>query len=284
MPPSPAEQNPNREWQDWRSTAEELARNAGQLVRNLLAQPRQTQSKGFRDIVTDADLAAQALITGQLRQRYPSHGFWAEEENLDLPTGGPVRWLVDPVDGTSNYSRGIPNFCVSIAALVAEHVAGDQAASAQVVVGAIYDPISDDLFSAARGQGCTLNGQPMAVSATATVAEAAVAFDWGRQRAIRQRTVNAVPHFAHEVRTIRSFGSSALSLAWVACGRLDAYLSLRLGAWDIAAGTLLIEEAGGQVSTIEHTPLVMQSDTSCFASNGRLHIPLLTLMRGPAPK
>ena len=259
-------------WKEWRLTAEELARGAGQAVRQLLAQPRRLQSKGFRDIVTDADFAAQGLITNGLRQRYPTHGFWAEEENPDLPANGPVRWLIDPVDGTSNYSRNIPNFCVSIAACVEE----------LTVVGVIYDPMSDELFSAARGQGCTVNGQPCTVSETDEITETFVAFDWGRQRSIRQRIVAAVPQFAHEVRNLRSFGSTALTLAWVASGRLDAHLGLQLGAWDVAAGALLIEEAGGRVTTVDNTPLILMANTSCFSSNGRLHEELLSLLRAPA--
>jgi myo-inositol-1(or 4)-monophosphatase len=256
------------EWQQWRTAAAREARAAGALLRQMMSGPRQLHSKGFRDLVTDADFAAQQLITQGLRNEFPEHGFWAEEENSDLPTAGPVRWMVDPVDGTTNYSRGIPNFCVSIAAAVEE----------TVVVGVIYDPMSDELFSAVRGQGCTANDHPVTVSQTSSLAEGAVAIDYGRRRIVRETAVAALLGIVHDVRNIRSIGSAALALAWVAAGRLDAYLSFELGAWDIAAGALMIQEAGGQVSTVDRRPLALVASTSCAASNGLLHEPLLALV------
>jgi myo-inositol-1(or 4)-monophosphatase len=256
------------EWQQWCTAAADEARSAGALLRRLLADPRQVQSKGFRDLVTDADFAAQEQITRGLRQAFPEHGFWAEEEDSNLPTTGPVRWMIDPVDGTTNYSRGIPNFCVSIAAAVAE----------TVVVGVIYDPLRDELFRAVRGQGCTVNDRPVTVSHTSNLAEGAIAIDYGRRRVVRERAIAALLSFVHDVRNIRSIGSAALALAWVAAGRLDAYLSFELGAWDIAAGALMIHEAGGQVSTMGQEPLGLVASTSCAASNGLLHGPLLGLV------
>lgn len=256
------------EWQLWCAAAAREARLAGALLRRMMAGPRQVQSKGFRDLVTDADFAAQELITRGLRQEFPSHGFWAEEANSELPTTGPVRWMVDPVDGTTNYSRSLPNFCVSIAAAVTE----------TVVVGVIYDPMSDELFSAVRGQGCTVNGRPVTVSRTNSLADGAIAIDYGRRKVVRERAVAALLGFVHDVRNIRSIGSAALALAWVAAGRLDAYLSFELGAWDIAAGALMIQEAGGQVSTVAQGPLALVASTSCAASNGLLHEPLLALI------
>jgi myo-inositol-1(or 4)-monophosphatase len=258
------------EWQEWSAAAAGLALEAGGLLKRLLHEPRQMRSKGFRDIVTDGDFAAQQLITNGLRQRFPAHGFWAEEENPDLPTTGPVRWLIDPVDGTTNFSRNIPNFCVSIAATVSECV----------VAGVIYDPMSDELFCAVRGQGATLNGQPMHVSVTAEVSEATVANDWGRRQITRERSYTAVSRLVHRVRTLRTFGSSALTLAWVAAGRLDAHVAFELGAWDIAAGSLLIQEAGGCITTIENDPLPLAHSTTCYSSNGLLHLPLLAVIQG----
>jgi myo-inositol-1(or 4)-monophosphatase len=257
------------EWVQWCTVAEAAARDAGALLRQLLAEPRQIQSKGFRDIVTDADHAAQGLITNAIQRHFPDHGFLAEEENLALPATGPVRWLIDPVDGTSNYSRAIPNFCVSIAAAVEE----------QVVVGVIYDPMTDELFSAVQGRGCTLNGQPVVVSTTADLADAVVAIDWGRERAVREASSAAFLQLVHQVRTLRTIGSSALTLAWVAAGRLDAHLSYQLSAWDIAAGTLLIQEAGGRVTTVTNDPLRLALQTSCASSNGLLHKRVLDVVK-----
>lgn len=260
----------NPEWRQWRAAAEELARGAGALVRRMLAEPRQVQNKGFRDVVTDADFAAQQLITDGIRQRFPQHGFWAEEENPDLPSAGPVRWLIDPVDGTSNYARGIPNFCVSIAVVTEE----------QVVAGVIYDPMTDELFSALRGQGCTINGQPVTVSAIDDLGDAIVALDWGRRHPVRAASAAALPHIVHRVKTLRAIGSSALTLAWVAAGRIDTHISYELSAWDIAAGTFMIEEAGGCVTTASGAPLVLDLRTTCVSSNGLLHETLLGLIQG----
>jgi myo-inositol-1(or 4)-monophosphatase len=245
----------------WQSTAETLARSAGTLIRQLLTSPRQIQSKGFRDVVTDADFAAQQLITNGLREQFPDHGFLAEEENPDLPSEGPVQWLIDPIDGTSNYSRGIPNFCVSIAALVND----------KVVVGVIYDPMSDELFSARRQHGCTLNGVPIQTSNTPDLAEAILAIDLGRQHHIRQRSTETFLRLVHNVRSLRMIGSSALTMAWVAAGRIDGHLSYQLSAWDIAAGSLLIQEAGGRITTADNQPLVLGREVTCLSSNGMLH-------------
>lgn len=256
------------EWALWRSVAEQAAHTAGALIRRKLAEPLQVTSKGFRDLVTDADLAAQEQITDTIRQHFPDHGFLAEEKNSDLPPSGPVRWIIDPIDGTSNYSRSLPIFCVSIAVAVAE----------EVVAGVIYDPTGDELFSAVRGQGATVNGQPLRVSSTADLAEAIVGVDWGRQQAIRQRSLEALNRFAHQVRSIRALGSSALALAWVAAGRMDLYGNYRLSAWDIAAGGLLIHEAGGLMSDLHGVPVRLVENTPCVASNGLLHEQFLTLL------
>jgi myo-inositol-1(or 4)-monophosphatase len=139
--------------------------------------------------------------------------------------------------------------------------------------------MSDELFSAVRGQGCTVNGQPATVSPTTELSEVTVALDWGRRQSTRQQSIESFLQFAHQVRTVRSFGSSALALAWVAAGRLDAYLNFQLSAWDIAAGALLIQEAGGQITTVANAPLPLALSTSCFGSNGYIHAPMLSLVR-----
>lgn len=262
----------NRAWLQWQDAAATLARAAGALLRNKLVEPRRVQSKGFRDFVTDADFAAQKLITTGIREQFPEHGFIAEEENPDLPSAGPVRWLIDPVDGTSNYSRNIPNFCVSIATTVDD----------EVVIGVIYDPMHDELFSAVRGQGCRLNGEPAQVSTTTTLADAIIALDLGRSDAIRGQSTTAMLQLVHNVRSIRTIGSAALTLAWVAAGRIDAHLAFQLSPWDIAAGTLLVTEAGGQATNAHHAPLSLNGPTSCATSNGRIHDPLLALIKTPS--
>jgi len=253
------------ELQSWQLFAETTARNAGLLLRDKLAEPRQIKSKGFRDLVTDADFAAQTLITDRIRAQFPAHGFLVEEEDSTLPRTGTVRWIIDPLDGTSNYSRSIPVFCVSIAATYQD----------ELVVGVIYDPLRDELFSAARGTGSTINGKAIQVNPNTEMANATLSFDFGRGQDVRNQSLAALGELAHAVRTVRAVGSSALALAWVAAGRLDAYFNYRLSAWDIAAGALLIEEAGGCVTNFADEPVPMVERTSCLGSNGRLHRPLL---------
>lgn len=259
--------------QRWQQVAETVAVDAGQLIYRMLAEPRQITSKGFRDVVTDADVAAQHQITTAIRAHFPEHCFFVEEEDSTLPRTGPVRWIIDPIDGTSNYSRGIPIFTVSIAAAVDE----------EVVVGVIYDALHQELFSAARGQGATLNGQPLAVSAISDLGDALISMDWGRKRAIRTQALAGFQALAHHVRGVRSIGSAALALAWVAAGRLEAYLNYRLSAWDIAAGLLLIQEAGGQATDASGHSLCLVERTTCLGANHFLHRPLLDLIQEIEP-
>jgi myo-inositol-1(or 4)-monophosphatase len=233
-----------------------------------MSEPRAITAKGFRDVVTDADVAAQQLITDLIQQHFPGHGFLVEEKDSRLPSAGPVRWIIDPIDGTSNYSRGIPVFCVSVA------VAYDE----QLVVGVIYDPMRDELFRAVSGQGAQLNGQPMAVSQVAELSEAVVGIDWGRRNEVRRRSMETLEQLAPLARNARSVGSSALALAWVAAGRFDAYINHSLSAWDIAAGALLIQEAGGLISNAFNQPLGLVESTSCVGANALLHEPLLALL------
>lgn len=243
-------------------TAEIAARRAGAMLREKWSQPRQTTSKGFRDIVTDSDFASQQIIAETILSRFPDHGFLAEEEDSKLPTSGPVIWIVDPIDGTTNFSREIPAVCISIGAMVAN----------QIVAGIVYDPLRDELFHAARGHGAFLNGKPIAVS-TVTGGEATIwGMDFARTRAERQLLFDAILRYGHEVRSIRGIGAAALGLAWLAAGRIDIYLNFTLSAWDVAAAHLLIEEAGGTITCADGTPWTpAQSKRGILASNGQEH-------------
>jgi len=251
-----------------RSLSEYAATQAGQLIKEIWNQPRQISSKGFRDIVTDADLASQSLITGLIRDKFPDHGFLTEEEDPDLPSAGPIIWIIDPVDGTTNYSRHIPSFCVSISA--ARLPSDGSWTDAELLAGSIYDPMRDELFSAAKGQGSTLNHQSIQVSQTADLELAAVGFDWSRDYDRRQAMADVVGRLAHDIHTLRATGSAALGLAWVAAGRFDLYFNFRIGPWDMAAAKVIIGEAGGQVSALLGDRWDIE-DSGCIASNGRLH-------------
>lgn len=257
--------------QAWLATAETAAVQAGALLREMLAQPRELISKGYRDLVTDADFAAQKLITDLIRQRFPKHAFLVEEKDPSLPRAGSVQWVIDPVDGTSNYSRQQPNFSVSIGVAV----------SGESVVGVIYDPMRDEMFSAVAGQGSRLNGHAIQVSSEEALASAIIAVDWSRTYELRQAMLTALTGFAHEVKTIRAIGSAALALAWIAAGRLDGYLNFGLFPWDVAAGSLLIREAGGVMTDDTGRPLVLEGALRSAASNGRIHARFLELIRPP---
>lgn len=266
---------------DLRLFAEEVAKEAGSVLRAHLPSPRQVHRKGFRDLVTDADFAAQKAVTEFIGRRHPDHGFLTEEFDPSLRPSGRVLWIIDPLDGTSNYSRGVRHFGVSIAAAVSRESTLDASEYAtledyEVVAGAVYDPIREELFSAARELGATLNGNPIRVSETTTLSGVFVALDWSRDEQRRQKMLDALGRFAHHVHSVRAFGSATLALAWLACGRLDAYCNYSLFAWDLAAAGLLTEEAGGRVDDISGRPWSLNS-TDCFASNGRVHRALLDL-------
>ncbi len=239
-----------------------IAREAGALIRDLWREPRTILEKGFRDPVTDADFASQRFITAWLRDRFPTHGFLAEEVDESLPTHGPVIWIVDPVDGTTNYSRLIPGYSVSVAAAV-DH---------QVAAGAIYDPTRDELFWAVRGGGSFLGDEPLHVQPVLTLDKAILALDWSGSERLRRDTLVSLMRIGQQVRTIRAVGSAALALAWLAAGRIDLYFNYSLGPWDIAAGALIVQEAGGQVSSLAGKPFDMQDySTWALTSNGHLH-------------
>ncbi|MFN8492376.1 MAG: inositol monophosphatase family protein [Caldilineaceae bacterium] len=254
--------------QAWRAVAETAATEAGALLRQKLFEPRELKLKGFRDPVTDADVAAQQVITNLVRQHFPDHGFLAEEPNSALPTAGPVHWIIDPLDGTSNYSRSIPEFCVSIAV----------AFEGAVVVGVIYDPMRDELFSGAHGHGCTLNGRPIHARETPPLDDALISLDWGREEGIRQAMFMVLGHFIHQVRSVRAIGTSALALAWVATGRFDAYVNFHLSPWDFAAGYLLLQEAGGVVTDLAGQPLDLMATGAILAATQSIHADLQQLL------
>lgn len=243
-------------------TAQSAAAAAGAYLREVWQQPRQIQSKGWRDLVTDADVEAQRLITTVIRGRFPDHAFLTEEDDPSLPTTGPVQWVIDPIDGTSNFSRQVPVFSTSIAAV----------AEGKLVAGVIYDPLRQEMFSASASQPTTFNGRPVRVSQVNEPIQAIAAFDWSRGPADRQKTLEMLNGLAHRVHTVRVVGSAALGLAWVACGRTDAYFHVAMKPWDAAAGVLLVQQAGGKVTNPDGTPWQFDAPTQpCLVSNGLLH-------------
>ena len=248
------------------SHAIEAAEAAGRVLLERLPHERTVNYKGKRDIVTDADLAAQQTVAALLAARYPDHALLGEEgvQAADLSGPTPV-WIVDPLDGTSNYSRRVPGFSVVVAL----------AEAGQITVGVTHDPLRQETFYAERGQGAWLKqgeGVPerLQVSATDKMIEALAGLDWPRDVERRARALEALGRVAAACRTVRALGSTALGLAYVAAGRLDAYFHLSANAWDFAAGTLLVAEAGGAVTTPTGGAWGLD-ERSVAASNGRLH-------------
>jgi myo-inositol-1(or 4)-monophosphatase len=257
------------------SVALSAAREAGDVLRRQWPRTRQVTYKGLRDIVTDADYAAQAVILEELRSAYPEHAILSEEgqHDIDLSSQRPT-WIVDPLDGTTNYSRRFPNFSVCVALAVA----------GKVQTGVVYDPLRRETFYGERGRGAFVQrgrGRPQAlrVSGVDDPAEALVGVDWARDPAKRAETLAALERVAARCRTVRATGSAALGLAYVAAGWLDAYYHYMLQPWDIAAAAVIIDEAGGRLSTPAGEPWRLGMG-AVAASNGRLAEVFVRLLSG----
>jgi myo-inositol-1(or 4)-monophosphatase len=249
-------------------TAIEAARAAGQEIIRRWPQERDVRSKGFRDIVTDADLAAQEALIAIIRARFPQHGILSEE-GLAPTNNADTVWVLDPLDGTTNYARRLPSFSVSVAV----------ARSDALIVGVVYDPLRDYIFCAERGAGATWNGQRLHVSQVDDLGQAVAGVDFAREPAIRSSQMATMVVCSERIRTFRSFGSAALGLCFVAAGWLDAYFHLSLAPWDVAAGALMVTEAGGAITSTDGKPW-SYTQPRCLATNGKLHSEFLELMRG----
>ena len=232
--------------QTLRTTAEEAARRAGRVLAERFTQARTIEFKGGIDLVTDADRAAEAELLAFLRERHPEHAVLAEESGYAAGTG--LRWIVDPLDGTTNYAHRVPHFCVSVAV----------DSNDGLLAGAIYEPLRGELYSAARGQGATLNGEPLRASPVQALSQALVAtgfpYDVHERPEVPMGLLN---RFIPRARGIRRMGSAALDLAYVASGRYDAFFELGLKPWDIAAGALLVQEAGGAMLHADGAPFTL---------------------------
>ena len=240
-----------------------IAREAGALLMQYFEQQVKIEYKGEADLVTVADRKSEALIRDRLRAQWPEHDVLGEEEGL-RDTGSEYRWYVDPLDGTTNFAHGFPVFCVSIAL---EH-------RGSMIAGLCFDPTRNEMFTAERGKGAFLNEQPIHVSKVARLAESLVATGFPSHK----RHKNPNIFFYHQI-TLRSHGvrragSAALDLCSVACGRFDGFWEFNLNPWDTAAGVLIVQEAGGEVSDFHGGPFQLNSRET-LASNGLIHAALL---------
>ncbi|MEM9774725.1 MAG: inositol monophosphatase family protein [Chloroflexota bacterium] len=256
--------------------AQELAVESGKLLKDKWENASfSSSSKGFRDVVTDADIASQNLITSMVLERYPTHGFLSEEDDGSLPTEGDVIWVIDPIDGTSNFSRQSPLFCISIAAAHPPTADG----KLDFISGVVLDPIRDEMFTASKNGGAFRNGKPITPSNVDAVSDSIVALDWPRDPDERAQIMQLCSGIVHETKTTRSIGTAALALCYVACGRLDAYYHMNLQPWDIAAAALILQEAGGAFSTFSGNAWRL-GEKSALGTNNKLHSEFINLIQG----
>lgn len=251
--------------QQWLKIASETAKQAGQLIMGYYHQSEiGIQNKGgdSRDLVTTADLESERLIRNALRNAFPDHIILSEEayqegDEIDdtIPT-----WLVDPIDGTSNFAHRLPWFAVSIALYYA----------GQIQVGVIYAPVMKFMFTASHQQGAEFNGQSIRVTTQTNIRDAIFACDWPRGQALRHAQLRSLTEMAEYAHTIRSLGSAALNLAAVATGWLDIYFNYSLMPWDTAAGSLILQEAGGHITALDGSPWHI-TNRQILASNTHLH-------------
>jgi myo-inositol-1(or 4)-monophosphatase len=243
-----------------RAVAIDAALQAGALLRQRRATVLEVRHKGRVDIVTDVDLASEALVRSILGATFPDHGVLGEEGGIDR--GGAdarMRWIVDPLDGTTNYAHGFAFYCVSIALEV----------DGTVQVGVIYDPTADELFVAVRGQGAELNGRPIGVSQVSELSEALLATGFPYDHTLLPMAVKAFGDVSAACQAVRRAGSAALDLAYVACGRFDGYWEFVLKAWDMAAGVLIVQEAGGAATLVDGAPFRLDAE-QVLVTNGHL--------------
>jgi myo-inositol-1(or 4)-monophosphatase len=240
-------------------TAVAAAKAAGEVLRNGFGQHLEVKYKGEVDLVTKADENAEGAIKEVLRESFPNYGMLAEEGG-EFEGGGDVRWIVDPLDGTTNYAHGFPVFCTSIAL----------EKDGEVILGVVHDPMTNETYTAERASGATLNGEPIAVSETDEPIRALLATGFPYDRDDMPAALDLFGRFAMLTQSMRRLGSAALDLCYVATGRLDGYYERGIKAWDIAAGTLILREAGGKVSDYRGNELSLERG-EVVASNGPLH-------------
>jgi myo-inositol-1(or 4)-monophosphatase len=242
------------------------AEAAGEVLRGDFGGEQAVRYKGEVDLVTEVDERAERVIGELLREAFPGYGMLAEEGGR-LPGEDDSRWIVDPLDGTTNYAHGLPIFAVSIALERAD----------EVVLGVVHDPIRGETYVAERGGGATLNGEPIRVSDTEEPIRALLVTGFPYDRADMPAALELFGRLTMLTQGVRRLGAAALDLCYVAAGRLDAFYERGLHAWDIAAGGLILEEAGGKVTDYQGRDFDLEGG-EIVASNGLLHAVLLEVM------
>lgn len=247
----------------------EIAREAGELLRNSVGKVRSVERKLGQDtnLVTEVDRASETLIRERIRSKFPTHAVLGEESGGSLE-GAETVWIIDPLDGTTNFTHGLPIYCVSIGV---QH-------RGELVAGAVYDPNQEEMFSAEKGSGAFLNGQRLRVTEESDIRNSLLVT--GFPYTIRDNPDHAIEHFTtflKEAQAVRRLGSAALDLCYVAAGRFDGFWEVSLNAWDMAAGMLAVREAGGKVTDFRGREMRV-SGKDLLATNGRLHDAMMRVL------
>jgi myo-inositol-1(or 4)-monophosphatase len=254
--------------------AVQAAQRAGFVLKTRLGRKRKVGYKGVVNLVTEMDILAEKIIVSEIRKHFPDHSILAEERTSTSQESD-YRWVIDPLDGTTNYAHGFPIFCVSIAL----------AKNNEPILGVVYDPTRDELFVAEKSKGARLNGRRLHVSSESDLSRSLLAT--GFPYDIRETRINNFDHFhnfAIRAQAVRRAGSAALDLCYVAAGRFDGFWEMKLAPWDLAAGSLMVSEAGGTVTDFLGKHLGLNGK-HVLATNGRIHSAMLKVVRmGKFPK
>jgi myo-inositol-1(or 4)-monophosphatase len=259
---------------DPKELAVDTALKVGRMLKKRLGDPGRVEYKGTVDIVTEMDRRSEAMIVEAITRAWPGHSILTEEgTNITgaAGDGGNFKWIIDPIDGTTNYAHGFPVFCISIALEV----------SGKVELGVVHNPMLDETFVAERGSGAFLNGARIEVSKVTSLEKGLLAT--GFPYDIRTTSRNNIDHFTNfsvNAQAIRRAGSAALDLSYIAAGRFDGFWELKLRAWDVAAASLIIEEAGGRITDFSGGEFSIYS-SECLASNGLLHDDMIKILAIP---
>jgi myo-inositol-1(or 4)-monophosphatase len=249
----------------------ETAREAGHILVEKLGRKINVSKKGDINLVTEADLASEKYIIEKIKSYYPKHSILAEESGetvVAIDGDKRWKWIVDPLDGTTNFAHGYPCFCVTLAL---EH-------NDEIVIGVTFDPTREEVFSAEKGQGANLNNRKIRVSETENLSEALIVTGFPYDFRQRVDFGRHLTEFLLHARGIRRDGSAAIDMAYVACGRFDGFWEEGLNPWDVAAGVLLINEAGGRISYYDDSPFSIYTPPIC-ASNGLIHGEMLEILK-----
>jgi myo-inositol-1(or 4)-monophosphatase len=247
---------------------ERLARQAGKILRAGYEGEHTVKYKGAIDLVTEVDGQSEAFLLGEIGRDYPGHKILSEEIGVVVGRESDA-WLIDPLDGTVNYAHGVPTFSVSIA----------YAHDGAVVLGAVYDPLRDELFTAERGRGAWRNRQPIHASLSAELQRSLLVtgFPYDIQTSSHDNLDNYA-RFSRLCQGVRRLGSAAIDLCYVACGRFDGYWELSINPWDVAAGGLIASEAGARVTAVDGTPDYVTPPCSLLAASPALHAKMLAVL------